>query len=139
MDKLPGWTELIDELMRTAPRVAACLMEGLPSVDQERGVLTVAFARDKAFQVKSLQADNTCIAETASRIWNCTLRVDLVLGQTGQSRTGHEEIRQEVAPTMSEELDKARQGDPMLDQLVDSMDGEPVSETEQDKWKKRDS
>jgi DNA polymerase-3 subunit gamma/tau len=129
-----GWTQLIDLLMKKAPRVGACLMEGLPSLDLDAGRLTVAFAQEKKFQVTSIQSECAAIEAAAASLYGKTVKVELVLGQQGQAKQVQEEIRQEVAPTAREELDKACAADSALGDLVQAMDGEPLPETEREKW-----
>ena len=93
-ETVPGWTRLIDTLMSKAPRVGACLMNGLPSLDQESGRLTIAFAPDKSFQVSSISDEGPTIAEAAAKILGRPIKVDLVLGDRGQREETKEEIRQ---------------------------------------------
>ncbi len=70
-------------------------------------------------------------------MWNKALTVELVLGQRGQAEEVKEEIRQEVAPTHSEELDKACAADAALGDLVDLMGGgNPLPETKRERWDK---
>jgi DNA polymerase III gamma/tau subunit len=133
-----GWTQLIDVLMKKAPRVGACLMEGLPELDAAAGRLTVAFAEDKKFQVTSIQAECHIIEEAAATLYGKTVKVELVLGSRGQAETVKEEIRQEVAPTAREELDRACQADQALGKLVETMDGQPLPESEREKWEHGD-
>ena len=64
-----GWTALIQGIMATHPRIASCLMEGLPSLDEERGRLLVAYPPDKAFQLRSLESDRALIEEKMAAIW----------------------------------------------------------------------
>ncbi|MCP4572361.1 MAG: DNA polymerase III subunit gamma/tau [bacterium] len=132
------WTRLIDDLMRRCPRVASCLMLGRPQVDLDAGRLTVEFGPDKKFQVKTIEADCPTIAEAATAVWGRPLKVVLGLGDTGQTESRREEIRQEVAPTHGEELQQARAEDPALDSLVDLMGGEPLPESERENWKSGD-
>ena len=129
-----GWTKLIDMLMKKAPRVASCLMEGLPSLDLAAGRLTVAFTADKKFQVTSVQSECGTIETAAAVLYGKPVKVELVMGQNGQHDQVKEEIRQEVAPTAREELDRARAGDKALDKLVETMGGEPLPESEREKW-----
>jgi DNA polymerase-3 subunit gamma/tau len=129
-----GWTQLIDLLMKKAPRIGACLMEGLPQLDVDAGRLTVAFAEDKKFQVTSIQAECPAIEEAAAGLYGKPIRVELVLGRQGQAEDVKEEIRQEVAPTAREELDKECAQDEALAKLVETMDGQPLHESERDKW-----
>ena len=133
---VPGWTDLIDELMKTMPRVGACLMNGLPALDGAGGRLTVTFAEDKGFQVGSIRDDGPAIERLAGSLWGRPVKLDLVLGSRGQAPQKREEIRREVAPTHREELDKACAGDPDLGGLVDLLGGEPLPETDRENWER---
>lgn len=135
-ETVQGWTQLIDVLMRKTPRVASCLMEGLPSLDLDSGKLTVAFAEEKKFQVTSIQQECGAIEDAAQHQYGRPMKVELVLGKSGQQAQVKEEIRQEVAPTHREELDKACEGDADLSKLVETMGGQPLPETEREKWDK---
>ncbi len=132
--EVPGWTALINELMKTMPRVGACLMNGLPALDEAAGRLTVTFAEDKGFQVGSIRDDGPAIERLAGTLWGRPLKLDLVLGRRGQEQQKREEIRREVAPTQREELSKACAGDPDLGGLVDLLGGEPLPETDRENW-----
>jgi len=133
---VPGWTRLIDGMMKTMPRVAACLMNGLPALDEAAGRLTVVFAEDKAFQVGSIRDDAPAIEQTAAALWGRPVKLELVLGDRGQSERRREEIRREVAPTQREELSRACAADPALGGLVDLLGGEPLPETDRENWDK---
>ena len=132
--EVPGWTRLIEVLMQKTPRVGACLMNGLPSFDPQKGKLVIAFAEDKEFQVGSIQGDKEQIARLASDLWQTRVKVELVLGSRGQVDTVRENIRKQVAPTRNEELKKACAADPALDNLVEMMDAEPLPASEQEQW-----
>ena len=129
-----GWTQLIDMLMKQTPRVGSCLMEGLPSLDLDACRLTVAFAEDKKFQVTSIQSECSAIEKAAEKLYGRSMKVELVLGRNGQKAQVKEEIRQEVAPTAREELGRACEADQALSDLVETMGGEPLPETEREKW-----
>ena len=111
-------------------------MEGLPSLDQEKGRLTVAFGQDKTFQVNSLQADLAVIEKTATQQYGKPVKVELILGEVGQASNVKEEIRQEVAPTQQEDLERACADDKALGDLVDMMGGQPLPESERENWGK---
>jgi hypothetical protein len=101
------------------------------------GQLTVSFAEDKSFAVKSISGECDTVGEVASQLWGKSIKVDLVLGQRGQAKEVTEEIRQEVAPTHREELDKACKGDEALGDLVDMMGGgKPLLESDRENWDK---
>jgi DNA polymerase-3 subunit gamma/tau len=131
---VPGWTRFIDLLMKRSPRVGACLMNGLPALDEATGALTVTFAADKKFQVDSIAAETAAIEKLAAEMWARPVKVSLVLGSQGLAAEAREELRQEVAPTHREELDKACAADSALGDLVDMMGGEPLPESDRDRW-----
>ena len=131
-----GWTQLIEMLMKSAPGAGSCLMEGLPSLDLDGGKLTVAFGEDKKFQVGTVQPQVGAIEEVAGTLYGRPMKVELVLGSRGQADQVKDQIRQEVAPTHREELDKACAGDKALGDLVQALDAEPLPETEKDKWER---
>ncbi len=132
---VPGWTEFINTLMGKKPAVAACLMEGLPSLDSASGLLTVAFEQDKQFKVRMVQNDVPVVQEIATAHFGRPIEVALVLGNQGQSHAVKEEIRREVAPTAREELNKACESDTALGKLVETLDGEPLPDADHEKWK----
>jgi hypothetical protein len=94
----------------------------------------VTFAEDKAFQVNSIAGDCATIEEMVSAIFGRKLKVELKLGESGQAEAVREEIRQEVAPTHKEELDQACRKDEKLDDLVNMMGGQPLPETDRERW-----
>ncbi len=69
-------------------------------------------------------------------LWGRPVKVELVLGDRGQSEGRREEIRREVAPTQREELNRACAADPALGGLVDLLGGEPLPETDRENWDK---
>jgi hypothetical protein len=136
--RVPGWTSLIEVLMKQAPRVGSCLMTGLPELADD-GLLTVRFSEDRRFAVKNITPECATIARVAGELWERQVRVELVLGAEGQKEEVAEEIRQEVAPTHREELAKACADDPALGDLVDMMGGgKPLPETERERWQQSD-
>ena len=133
---VPGWTGLIDQLMKKNPRLGSCLMNGLPCLVPEGNRLTVSFAEDKKFQVTSIAAECATIEDQIQQLWGRRIKVDLVLGNKGQAEAVKEEIRQEVAPTCREELDQACRQDKSLGDLVDMMGGSPLPDSERELWDK---
>ncbi|MBK8166557.1 MAG: DNA polymerase III subunit gamma/tau [bacterium] len=131
---VPGWTRYIDALMKRHPRLGSCLMMGLPELDEAGACLRVVFAPDKKFMVDSIADGTGTLAEMAAAQWGRPLRVMLEYGQRGQQVEVAEEIRQEVAPTHREELRKACAGDPALGDLVDLLGGQPLPESERQRW-----
>jgi hypothetical protein len=131
---VPGWTRYIDTLMKKHPRLGACLMNGLPERDDDAGCLKVAFAADKKFMVESIVGETAVLAALAEAQWGRPLKVVLEYGPRGQKTEVAEAIRQEVAPTHREELDRACAADPALGDLVDLMGGQPLPESERRRW-----
>ena len=131
---VPGWTGLIDQLMKQNPRLGSCLMNGLPRLEKDGNRLTVSFTQDKKFQVTSIAAECSTIEDQINALWGRRIKVELVLGEQGQTHDVKEEIRQEVAPTHREELDKACQQDKSLGDLVDMMGGQPLADSERERW-----
>ncbi len=135
-DTVPGWTPLVDALMKKAPRVAACLMNGLPTLRGD--TLTVSFAEDKQFQVSNIREDVPMISTMANQVMGRKIKVELVLGKQGQVAEVHDQIRQEVAPTHREELNQAMAADKALGDLVETMGAEPLKDSDRDQWKTKD-
>lgn len=131
---VPGWTRYIDALMKRHPRLGSCLMTGLPELDEAAGCLRVVFATDKKFMVDSIAGETGKLAELAAAQWGRPLKVLLEHGPRGQQVEVAEEIRQEVAPTHREELRKACAVDPALGDLVDLLGGQPLPESERQRW-----
>ena len=131
---VPGWTDLIDLLMKQNPRLGSCLMNGLPSLEEGGKRLRVSFSEDKKFQVTSIAAECGTIEDQINNLWGRRLRVELVMGEKGQVDSVKEKIRQEVAPTHREELDKACEKDKSLGDLVDLMGGQPLPDSERERW-----
>ncbi len=96
--------------------------------------LRVSFAEDKKFQVTSIATECSTIEDQINNLWGRRLRVELVMGTRGQADAVKEEIRQEVAPTHREELEKACEQDKSLGDLVDMMGGQPLPDSERERW-----
>jgi len=122
--------------MKQYPRLGSCLMHGLPQMN-DSGLLTVYFAKDKKIAVSRISGECDTVAELGAKLWGKPIKVDLVLGQRGQVEEVKEEIRQEVAPTHREELDKACADDAALGDLVDMMGGgSPLPDSDRERWDK---
>jgi DNA polymerase-3 subunit gamma/tau len=131
---VPGWTRFIDTLMKKHPRLGSCLMNGLPERDDEAGCLRVSFAADKKFMVDSIAGETAVLASAAEAQWGAPLKVLLEYGPRGQKAEVTEAIRQEVAPTHREELERACAADAVLGDLVDLLGGQPLPEGERRRW-----
>ncbi len=142
VDASPGastfsaWAPFLDSLMQTHPRIAACLMEGLPCHDATAKRVTIAFAAEKAFVLKNLAAEVPLLEEKLSSFLGCgvKIRLEAVADQAAQAAAVHEEIRRQVAPTDREALADDCREDDKLGKLVDLLKGEPVPESEREKW-----
>lgn len=135
-DTVPGWTQLINHLMGIKPALAACLMEGLPSLETGGSRLTIAFEEDKKFKVNMVKSDIPEVEKAATHQFGRPIKVELLLGSQGQAHQVKEEIRREVAPTAGEELTKACTTDSTLGDLVDTLGGQPLPVDDRDKWTK---
>ena len=135
-ETVPGWTQLINNLMSIKPALAACLMEGLPSMVDGGNCLTIAFDEGKKFKVNMVRSDIPEVEKAASNQYGKPIKVELLLGKRGQNHEIKEEIRREVAPTTREELTKACTTDPALDSLVDTLGAQPINNEDRDKWTK---
>jgi DNA polymerase III subunit gamma/tau len=131
---VPGWTRYIDTLMKKHPRLGSCLMTGLPELDEAEGCLRVTFAGDKKFMVDSIAGETSVLAALAAAQWGRPLKVSLEYGARGQQAEVAEAIRQEVAPTHREELQRACASDTVLGDLVDLLGGQPLPEAERRRW-----
>ena len=120
--------------MRKYPRLGSCLMNGRPCLHEDRDCLSVTFAKDKEFQVNSIAGDCATLEEIVAAIFGRKLKVELKLGESGQVEAVREEIRQEVAPTHKEELDQACKKDKSLDDLVNMMGGQPLPDSDRERW-----
>lgn len=135
---VPGWSGFIESLLSTAPAVAACLMEGVPS-PAESGKMQVMFPAEKSFQLKQVQRDMQVIEKAA--LEHLGVGIDLkVIDKDNSARKEHrEQLRKDVAPTEHEMLAKARQKDEKLDKLVKLIDGEVVPVAEQEEWQRKNN
>jgi DNA polymerase-3 subunit gamma/tau len=133
---LSAWTPFLDSLMQTHPRIASCLMEGLPSLDAEAGRVTVGFAADKAFVLKNLAAEAPLLEEKLSSFLGraVKIRLEAVADPSEAAAVSHEEIRRQIAPTDVETLADDCRKDDTLGKLVDLLQGEPLPESEREKW-----
>lgn len=131
-----SWTAFVDVVMRTHPGLASCLMTGLPDIDLEAGRLAVAFEPNDAFMLKRLEEGRTTVDGCVAEFFGRPLTLDLVLVNDGAGPTQaqQEAVRRQVAPTDAEILTRQRADDPLLDRLVEMVRGEPLPETERERW-----
>ncbi len=133
-----GWTPFVQTLLKTHPGLAACLMEGLPSLDEARGRLTVAFPADKAFQMGRLEDHRQVVEQRVARSFGAGVRLVLTTSTEASAPAQadlRENIRREVAPTEQEALQAVCREDQQLSALVKLLDGETLPEHEQRAWR----
>lgn len=133
-DTIPGWTGFIQVLLEVQPGLAACLMDGLPSLDSEAGRLVVAFPPEKDFQLARLRQELPQLQERVAGHWGRPLQLTVVTTDTDDAGALREDIRRSVAPTEKEVLAAACRSDRPLADLVDLLQGEPIPLEEQDSW-----
>jgi DNA polymerase-3 subunit gamma/tau len=133
---VPDWTGFVEVVMQTNPGLASCLMTGLPEVDLAGGRLAIAFEPENAFMLKQIAHGQEALADPIASVFGKPLRLELTLVDpgAGPSRDEQEAVRRHVAPTDVETLARERQDDPQLDRLVDMVRGEPVAESELERW-----
>jgi hypothetical protein len=113
-------------------------MEGLPSLDEARGRLTVAFPADKAFQMGRLEDHRQVIEQRVARSFGTGVRLVLTTSTEASAPAQadlRENIRREVAPTEQEALQAVCREDQQLSALVRLLDGEMLPEHEQRAWR----
>ncbi|MBD3222792.1 DNA polymerase III subunit gamma/tau [bacterium] len=137
-EAVSDWSSFVEVVMQTNPGLAACLMTGLPSVDPEGGRLTVAFEPENAFMLRQLEAGGEALAGPIARVFGRPLRLELILVEAGAgpSTDQQDEVRRKVAPTDRETLARQRRDDPVLDRLVGMVRGEPLPDTELERWRR---
>ncbi len=133
-----GWTEFVDAVMRQNPGLASCLMTGLPQVDLDAGTLTVAFEAGNAFNQTLVENGRGDLEQHATAFFGRPLRleVELIADGSGPSVERQEAVRREVAPTDRESLNRQCSEDQALGRLVDMVQGEPLPDTEREKWQR---
>jgi DNA polymerase-3 subunit gamma/tau len=127
-----GWTAFLESLLASHPGLASCLLEGMPSLDEAQRRVVITFPAEKVFQVRRLAQEQELLQRKVARSWP-GMRLVLVTGgeENGQLR---ESIRQRIAPTEQERLEADCRQDAQLAQLVDLIEGEPVSAGEREAW-----
>jgi DNA polymerase-3 subunit gamma/tau len=134
-DTIPGWTGFIQALLDSHPGLASCLMEGLPSLDPKRSRLVIAFSTDKAFQLERLGQERRTLEERIADHWGRRLKLELMTATEVPLNGLRDEIRREVAPTEQEVLQNACRKDQPLAELVNLLQGEPLSPQERETWR----
>jgi len=134
-DTVPGWSSFIQILLDSHPGLASCLMEGLPSLDGERGRLVVGFPLEKTFQMERLAHERATLEDRIFAHWGRQLKVDLIVTTQPDVRELRETVRRRVAPTAKEILVDACRDDQPLAELVELLQGEPVSPQERESWR----
>jgi hypothetical protein len=132
------WTGFLEAMMRRRPGLSACLMAGLPELDLQAGRLTVAFAPDQQFMLQRLADDRAELEQQVAGFFGRPLEVILqaVEQDGGPSDQQRDAVRRAVAPTERETLARECQEDRTLGELVDLVGGEPLPETERERWQR---
>jgi len=133
---ITGWSGFIESLLSTAPAVAACLMEGVPT-PVESGKMQVIFPAEKSFQLKQVQRDMQIVEKAALEHLGIGIELKVIDKDNDARKQHREQLRKDVAPTEHEMLAKARQKDEKLDKLVKLIDGEVVPVAEQEEWQRK--
>jgi len=133
-ETVPGWTSFLQTLMQSHPGLASCLMEGLPSLEDQNNRLVVAFAADKVFQMERLAQDRGTLERHMATCWGRPLQLRLITAGTAQRSGEQEAIRRAVAPTEQEVLEEVCREDRSLSRLVELLQGEAVAEPEGAGW-----
>lgn len=128
-----GWTEFLSAMLREAPGVGSCLLEGVPAPQGDDRIV-LSFPQDKEFHLQQVQQGLATVTELARRHLGKTLTLQLVDGDHSVRREHREKIRREIAPTVDEALVAARREDPPLDRLVEVIDGQVVPDAEREEW-----
>ncbi|MHB8080386.1 MAG: hypothetical protein ACYDIE_14170, partial [Candidatus Krumholzibacteriia bacterium] len=136
-ETVTGWSAFVETLLRTEPRLGACLMEALPSLDEARGRLVLAFPAEKEFQIEQVRLGLATLRERAAGVFGRPLVPVLVTGDARPDGGLREAVRRRVAPTEREALDAACRADAPLAGLVDLLGADPVAEAERADWTRR--
>ena len=133
---VPDWTSFVSVVMQTNPGLASCLMTCLPEVDLDHGRLKLAFEPENDFMMRQVEVGAESLASHVTRTFGKPLALELMLVETGEgpSQDQQDAVRQEIAPTDRETLARQRTEDPTLDKLVDLVRGEPLPDTELERW-----
>ncbi|MBC8424105.1 DNA polymerase III subunit gamma/tau [bacterium] len=130
-----GWASLVEGLLSRHPALGACIMEGMPSVDGERVVLT--FPAEKTFQLRQVQQDFEILQKASVGYLGKELLLNVVKGEDEVRSEHREELRRTVAPTENEALKVACGMDETLGDLVSMLDAEAVPDAEREDWLRR--
>ena len=136
-----GWTEFVQAVNQRNPGLAACLLDGLPALRPDAGVLTVAFAPQNAFMLRQVEAGR---AELEARLAACfgrPLKLEPIMAAADARLPDdqREAIRRTVAPTERELLARQCARDPQLGRLVELVRGEPLPADERERWQRFDA
>ncbi len=131
-----GWASLVEGLLTSHPALGACLMEGMPSVEGDRIILS--FPAEKTFQLRQIEQDLGVLQEASLSYLGKKLLLNVVNGDDEVRSEHREELRRTVAPTEDEALHKACGKDEALGGLVRMLDAEVVPDAEKEDWLRRD-
>ncbi|MBU0743177.1 hypothetical protein KJ554_12620, partial [bacterium] len=131
-----GWTSLVEGLQSRHPALGACVMEGMPSVQDDRVVLS--FPAEKTFQLKQVEKDLDVLQKASVSYLGKELLLNVVSGDDEVRSEHRDELRRAVAPTEKEALHEACDKDDTLGDLVRMLDAEVVPDAEREDWLRRD-
>ncbi len=132
-DTVGRWTELVGALLKSDPRLGSCLMEALPSLDEARGRLTLAFPADKDFQRECVAQELPRFRQRIGDFFGRALAIELVTAAQADDGA-REAVRRRIAPTDREALDAACVRDDLLARLVGALGADPVPDAEREAW-----
>ncbi len=136
-ETVTGWSAFVETLLRTEPRLGACLMEALPSLDEARGRLVLAFPAEKEFQIEQVRQELPVLRERVAAFFGRPLIPELLAGDSRPDGGLREAVRRRVAPTEREALEAACRTDTSLAGLVNLLDADPIAEAERAAWTRR--
>jgi len=131
-----GWTSLVEGLLARYPALGACVMEGMPSDQGDRVVLS--FPAEKTFQLKQVETDLAVLQKASVSYLGKELLLNVVDGEDAVRSEHRDELRRTVAPTEAEALNEACSQDGALGDLVRMLDAEVVPDAEREDWLRRD-
>lgn len=129
-----GWTGLVEALLSRQPALGACLMEGMPSEEAERVLLS--FPAEKTFQLQQVESSLELLREAARAHLGKDLRLNVVAGDDDVRTEHRDNLRRQVAPTEDEALHEACGEDAVLGDLVRKLDAEVIPDAEREAWQR---
>ena len=129
-----GWSGLVEGLLSRYPALGACILEGMPSDEGNRVV--ISFPAEKTFQLKQVEQSLEVLQEASRKHLGKDLVLSVVSGEDTARAEHREALRRTVAPTEDEALRKACGKDAALGDLVRMLDAEAVPDGEREDWQR---